>query len=96
MRKFVKNIKKQDALSGINLIIVGYFIALHLIYIYKIKHVLIGVFVELLTIPMLLAQFLFLVINIKFLLDKNQSNLFFKFSLGLLIICLILTVSSFF
>jgi len=96
MEVFGKQIDKQKALIGIHLGIVGYFIALYLINSYKIKHVLIGVFTELLTIPMLLEQLLFPVISLKFLLDRNQSSLFFKLSLVLLTACLILTVRSFF
>ena len=96
MEIFGKTVDKQSALTGIRFSIVGYFITLYLVYVYKMNFVLIGVFRELLTIPMFLAQPLFLTIGVKLLLDKNQNSLLFKCSVVVLAVCLILTVSSFF
>ena len=49
-----------------NFTIVSYFVLIWLINFYKIDIVLIGVFRELLTIPFLIAQIVFLVIGINF------------------------------
>ena len=49
-----------------NFTIVSYFVLIWLINVYKIDIVLIGVFRELLTIPFLIAQIVFLVIGIYF------------------------------
>ncbi len=57
-----------------NFVIVSYFILIWLISFYKIDIALIGVFKEMLTIPFLIAQIVFLVIGIGYLM-KNQKNL---------------------
>ena len=75
--------------------IVSYFILIWLINIYKIDFVLIGVVREMLTIPFLLAQIVFLVIGIKYLI-KNKRNLMTTFSVLALAICTVITIGSFF
>lgn len=79
----------------VNFAIVSYFILIWLINFYKIDFVLIGVFREMLTIPFLIAQFVFLVIGINYLI-KNQRNLLTVISVLILAICTIITIGSFF
>lgn len=66
-----------------------------LINFYKIDYVLIGVFREMLTIPFLIAQIVFLVIGIKYLI-KNKRNILTIISVLSLAICMIITIGSFF
>ncbi len=81
-------------LTIINFVIVFYFILIWLINFYKIDFVLIGVFREILTIPFLIAQILFLVIGIIFLI-KNQRNIMTIISVLSLTFCAIITIKSF-
>ena len=78
-----------------NFTIVSYFVLIWLINVYKIDIVLIGVFRELLTIPFLIAQIVFLVIGINFL-TKNQRNVLTIISVLSLACCMLITVGSFF
>ena len=78
-----------------NFTIVSYFVLIWLINVYKIDIVLIGVFRELLTIPFLIAQIVFLVIGINFLI-KNQRNALTIISVLSLSCCMLITVGSFF
>jgi hypothetical protein len=82
-------------LTIINLVIVSYFILIWLIYIYKIDFILVGVFREILTIPFLIAQIVFLIIGIKHLIihPKKLSTII---SVLLLAVCAIITLGSFF
>ena len=82
-------------LTIINFGIVSYFILSYLINFYKIDVVLIGVFRELLTIPFVLAQIVFLVIGIIYLI-KNQKNFLTIISVLALAICTFITIGSFF
>jgi hypothetical protein len=77
-----------------NFTIVSYFVLIWLINVYKIDIVLIGVFRELLTIPFLIAQIVFLVIGINFLI-KNQRNALTIISVLSLACCMLITVGSF-
>lgn len=58
-------------LTIVNFAIVSYFILIWLINFYKIDNVIIGVFREILTIPFLIAQIVFLVIGIRYLIKKD-------------------------
>ena len=78
-----------------NFTIVSYFVLIWLINVYKIDIVLIGVFRELLTIPFLITQIVFLVIGINFLI-KNQRNALTIISVLSLASCMLITVGSFF
>ncbi|TYC09134.1 hypothetical protein ES677_13605 [Bizionia gelidisalsuginis] len=78
-----------------NFAIVSYFVLIWLIDFYEIDFVLIGVFRELLTIPFLFAQIIFLVIGVKLLL-KNQKDFLIIISVLLLAICSIITIGTFF
>jgi len=82
-------------LTIVNFAIVLYFILIWLVNVYQIDFVLVGVFRELLTIPFLLAQIVFLAIGIKYLVT-NKKNLLFIFSVLALAICSTITIGSFF
>ena len=82
-------------LTIVNFAIVFYFILIWLINIYQIDFILVGVFRELFTIPFLLAQIVFLVIGIIYLM-KNKKSLLFMLSVIALAICSIITIGSFF
>ncbi|MGB0523260.1 MAG: hypothetical protein ACPGJS_09890 [Flammeovirgaceae bacterium] len=80
-------------LFAITLIIISYFGLTYLVHIFQIDVVLIGVFRELLTIPFLLAQVVFLVIGIVYV-KKDQSPLAI-ISIILLALCSLITIGSF-
>ena len=79
----------------INFVIVTYFGLLYLLNFYKIDFVLIGVFREMLTIPFLLAQILFLVLGIIHLI-KHKTHFLTLISIIVLAINAIYTIGSFF
>ena len=85
----------NNNLTIINFGIVVYFGLMYLLYIYNIDYVLIGVFRELLTIPLLIAQIIFLVLGIRQLL-KHQKQPMLIVSVLLLAICSFFTIGSFF
>ena len=91
MDKLITN----KSLIIVNFAIVSYFIVIWLINFYKIDFVLIGVFRELLTIPFLIAQIVFLVIGIKYLM-KNKKSFLLIISVLLLAICSIVTIGTIF
>lgn len=91
MNKLATNKK----LAIVNFIIVGYFILIWLIYHFKIDFFLIGFFGELMTIPFLFAQIVFLFFGIKFLM-KSPRDYLTMLSVFLLAICTIITFGSFF
>ncbi len=86
----------EKRLAIINFVIVSYFLLIYLFYIFKVDVVLIGVFVELFTIPFLLAQIVLLIISIKFLIAKKSKNRLTILSIVLLALCAVITISSFF
>ena len=63
----------QQKLTFINVSIAVYFLLLWTIDLFHIKYTIIGVLRELFTIPALLAQIVFLVIGIEFLIKKKQA-----------------------
>lgn len=81
-------------LTIVNFAIVTYFVLLYLLNFYKIDFVLIQVFGELLTIPFLISQIVFLIIGIKYLI-KHKGNLLLIISLILLAISTIVTFGGF-
>jgi hypothetical protein len=91
MNKVITNRK----LTIVNFVIVIYFILIWLINLYKIDFVLIGVFREMFTIPFLIAQLVFLVIGIKFLIE-NQRTILTVISVLLLAICAVITIGIIF
>lgn len=82
-------------LTIINFIIVLYFALIWLINFYQIEHVLIGVFGELLTIPFLIAQVVFLIIGIKYLI-KHERRFLLIVSVALLAVSTVFTLKDFF
>lgn len=86
---------RQRKLIIVNFTIVFFFILLWLIAHFELDYVLIGVFRELLTIPFLIAQLVFLAVGIKYLFS-SQKNFLFVLSVLILAICTVITVGSFF
>ncbi len=84
------------SLMRINLVIVAYFATLYALNFFKVDFVIVGVFREILTIPFLLAQVVFLFLSFRFLVKENKLNFSFGLSLVLLIVCTVLTIGSFF
>lgn len=78
-----------------NFSIVLYFTLIWLINFYKIDFVLIGVFREIFTLPVLIAQIVLLGIGIGYLI-KNKRNLLVIISFLSLVICSVITIGSFF
>jgi hypothetical protein len=91
MEKLITN----RSLTIVNFAIVSFFILIWLINFYKVDYVLIVVFREILTIPFLVAQIVFLVIGVNYLI-KNKNNLLTIISFISLAICTIITIGSFF
>ncbi len=79
----------------INYSIVVYFLLIFLSYKFEIDFVVLGVLRELLTIPFLLAQLVFIILGI-IQVYKGTKELSFVVSLIALILCAILTLGSFF
>lgn len=92
---FMSKLITPRNLTIINFSIVIYFILIGLIHYFKIDFVLMGVLIELLTIPFLIAQIVFLVIGIKQLINGQKNRLTF-ISVLTLAICSIITISGFF
>ena len=82
-------------LTLINFTIVAYFSLLWLLNFYRLDYALIGVFQEILTIPFLIAQLVFLVIGIQYLI-KNKITIPFAISFLSLVLCVIISIKSFF
>lgn len=82
-------------LTMINFGIVVYFMLIYVLNFFEISHVLIGFFRELLTIPFLLAQIIFLFVGIIFL-AKNKVNYLTLTSVLALAVCSFITIVSFF
>lgn len=91
----MKKLITHKNLSIINFIIVSYFVLIYVVNLYKIDFVLVGVFRELLTIPFLIAQLVFLAISIKHLAEYKK-HLLTIISIVLLAICTTITIRSFF
>lgn len=91
----MKNIITDRNLTIINVTIVLYFLVVYLIHIYKVDYVIVGVFREILTIPFLITQLVFVVIGINYLI-KHKKRILTTMSLIALIVCAILTIGSFF
>ncbi len=83
-------------LTLINYVIVFYFVLIYILYIYKIDHVVIGVFRELLSIPFLLAQVFFLVYEIFFMIREKKIYPGLTLSMIFLIISCAFTLYGFF
>ncbi|SFG33817.1 hypothetical protein SAMN04487988_1032 [Algoriphagus hitonicola] len=88
-------ILSSKKLTLINFMIVFYFFLLWLINYFQVDLFAIGFIVELLTIPFLLGQVIFLILGINFLIKPPRPSLFI-ISFLLLSICALLTFGSFF
>jgi hypothetical protein len=86
----------EKRLIIINFIIVLYFLFIYAIHRFQLENTLIGVFKEILTIPFLLAQTVFLVLGFLLLIKNKKSHFLTKLSVLLLGICAVLTIGSFF
>ncbi|TDU43039.1 hypothetical protein BXY82_0444 [Gelidibacter sediminis] len=91
MKKFITD----RNLTIINFALIFYFIGLYLLYIYQVNSVILGFFVEILTIPLMLAQIVFVIIGIIYLI-KHSVRILTLVSVIALIICSTLTIGSFF
>jgi len=86
----------EKKITVINFIIVFYFVSIYIINRYKIDIIMIDVFREILTLPFLIAQIVFLILGSLFLIKNRKSHFLTKLSLILLAICSIITNGSFF
>jgi hypothetical protein len=91
----MNNLITNRNLTIINFVIVTYFGLIYLLNFYKIDFVLIGVFREILTIPFLLAQIVFLVLGIIHLI-KHKTHFLTIISIIGLAISAIYTIGWFF
>jgi hypothetical protein len=92
----MSNILINRYLTTINFIIVAYFLSIYFLYLYKIDTTLIGVLRELLTIPFLIAQIVFLIIGIRYIIKNNSKNYLTILSVIALMFSTIFTIGSFF
>lgn len=83
---------------AISLIIATYFLAIFLLNYFQVDFILIGVFRELLTIPMLLAQLVFLIIGLIVLIKGQHPRLKHLNIISILTLATssLLTIGSFF
>ncbi len=88
------NLSYSKTLTIFNIFIVAYFTIIYTLYLAKIDFVLFGVFRELLTIPFLLAQIVFLVIGVIYYF-RYKVNFLFILSWLALAICSFFTLSTF-
>lgn len=87
----------QKRLAIINFIIVLFFLLIYLINLSKIDLVLTGIIRELLTIPFIIAQIVFLTLSIKVLIKDNKGEYYLLVSsVIVLAICTFFTFGSFF
>ncbi len=91
----MKKLLTNKNLTSINFIIVSFFVLIYLLNYYKVEFVLIGVFRELLTIPFLIAELVFLVLGIQIIL-KNKIHFLTLVSILVLAACSVVTIGSFF
>ena len=82
-------------LMRINFAIVFYFVLIYTFYVFQMDFVLIGVIQEMLTIPFLIAQVVFVVIGVHYVLNHKKKRLTI-ISLLALIVCSVVTVGTFF
>ncbi len=90
------NMQRNQRLIIINFTIIIYFLVITLLYYFQINSQPVQFIVELFTIPFLLAQIVFLVLGINYVIkNPNKSNLTL-ISVILLAISTMLTFGSFF
>jgi hypothetical protein len=86
----------EKVLTLINFSIVLYFLGIYALYVFEVNNIAVGVVQELLTIPFLIAQLVFLFVGGKRFLAKEKLSSLYVMSFSLLALCAILTVGSFF
>lgn len=91
MKKFLTD----KNLTIINFTIVLYFIVMYVLHMYQVDFVVVGFFKELLTIPFLIAQVVFVFAGIYFLI-KHKIRIGTLVSVIALVICAFYTIRSFF
>ncbi|HBG25399.1 MAG: hypothetical protein A2X17_04405 [Bacteroidetes bacterium GWF2_41_61] len=85
----------ERRLTAINFVIVFYFVLIYIINRYKIDIIMIDVFREILTLPFLIAQIVFLILGSLFLIKNRKSHFLTKLSIILLAISSAITIGSF-
>ena len=88
----------EKRLLAISLIIATYFLTVFLLNYFQVDLILIGVFIELLTIPMMLGQLVFLIIGLIILIRGKNSRLRHLTIISVLVLAIssLLTIWSFF
>ena len=89
------NKQSEGSLSVINFIISAYFLWAYMFYQLNVSSGFVQFLMEILTIPMMIAQLVFLVLGIIFIFRFN-TGIWMKISLAALLISAILTIGSFF
>jgi hypothetical protein len=89
------SLQNHRFLTKVNFIIVGFFILLTLIDYYRIDSAVISIFRELLTIPFLALQIIFLILSIRFVFKHNAKDFWLNISIFVLAICNTVTICSF-
>ncbi|WP_163514273.1 hypothetical protein [Gelidibacter japonicus] len=91
----MKQLITDRNLKIINSVIIFYFLGIYMLYRYQVDSIIIGVFQEMLTIPFMLAQIVFVFIGIHHLV-KHKIKILTLISVIALAICLTITIGSFF
>ena len=89
------NLITNKNLTIVNFAIVSFFILIFMLNYFKVEFALLDVYREIMTIPFLIAQIVFLIISINYIL-KNQKNSLTILSVVALAISSFITIGSFF
>ncbi|GAB5527938.1 MAG: hypothetical protein Roseis2KO_58100 [Roseivirga sp.] len=99
VKKPVKSqLVSEKQLLAISLAIATYFLTIFLLNFFEVDFTLIGVFRELLTVPMLLGQLIFLVMGLAILVRRKESKRKYLTVMSILLLATssLLTIGSFF
>ncbi len=88
-------LNNHKTLTKINFTIVAFFVVLRLIDLGHLDLVFIEVLRELLTLPFLVLQVVFLILSIRFVFKNNAKDFWLNISIFILAICTTVTVCSF-
>ena len=88
-------LNNHKTLTKINLGIVAFFVVLGIIDLKHLNFVFIGVLRELLTLPFLFLQAVFLFLSIRFVFKHNAKDFWLNISIFILAICTTVTICSF-
>lgn len=94
MTKMTNKFFKTHGVKLLNIGVVFYFLGLYTLYLAKLQGVVLGVFIELITVPFFLAQLILLVINVKRMMTYTLHVIEYL-SFALLLICTCITIYSF-